>query len=306
MAQDPTLSLVVTIVEGGSYVRDFLKSLELLDNPPPMDVVVPYDASIADVAAFANEFPAARFIDMGEIKTEFPIGSEAGKHELYDRRRATGLAAATGDYVAMLEDRCRPDKDWARALVKLYAETGMNVIGGAIECGEPSGLVNWAFYACDWGRYGRPFASGAVDWVSDVNLSYSRKALDDTRHLWKDRYHEPIVHWFLIERGEKLWLSNEAMVRHLRPKVSLHHLLGERFAWGRLFGQIRVRGITPAKRLLLIAAGPVIPPVLWLRHYKTQAGKGRAIRYLAALPCVMVLTMAWAMGEVWGYITRRA
>ena len=58
---EKTLSLVVTIVEGGEYVRDFLRSLQGLENPPPMDVVVPYDASIADVASFAAEFPAVRF-----------------------------------------------------------------------------------------------------------------------------------------------------------------------------------------------------------------------------------------------------
>ena len=37
----------------------------------------------------------------------------------------------------------------------------------------------------------------------------------------------------------------------------------------------------------------------------TYRRKGRGMRYLRALPYVMILTTAWTAGEVWGYITRR-
>ncbi|WP_424831796.1 glycosyltransferase [Ruegeria sp.] len=305
MSSDPTLSIVLTIVQGGSYVRDFLEAVRSFDDPPLLDVIIPYDASVADVAQYADDYPEVRFLDLGVIDPIRPITSEAGKHELYDRRRSAGLAAATGDIIGILEDRGLPQSDWARTIVRLYAETGKNVIGGAIECMEPVSPLNWAFYVTDFGRYGRPFETGPADWVSDVNLTYSRKALDETQHLWKDRYHEPIVHWHLIEQGEDLWLSNEVVVHHLRPKATFKELLPERFDWGRLFGEIRVRNQSNAKRLMLILAGPLIPPLLWVRHYKLQASKGRGMRYLKALPYVMLLSTAWTLGEVWGYITKR-
>jgi len=302
---DPTLSIVLTIVQGGDYVRDFLEAVRNFDNPPPLDVIIPYDASVADVASFAPDYPDVRFLDLGVITPIHPIATEAGKHELYDRRRSAGLAAAKGDIIGILEDRGLPQADWARNIVRLYAETGNNVIGGAIECMEPVSALNWAFYVTDFGRYGRPFESGPADWVSDVNLTYSRQALEETRHLWKDRYHEPIVHWFLIGKGEELLLSNEVVVHHRRPRAKFSELLPERFHWGRLFGEIRVRNQSNLKRLTLILAGPLIPPVLWLRHYRIQASKGRGGRYLRTLPYVMLLSTAWTLGEVWGYITKR-
>ena len=40
-------------------------------------------------------------------------------------------------------------------------------------------------------------------------------------------------------------------------------------------------------------------------HGVLQARKGRGMRYLKALPYVMLLTTAWTLGEVWGYITAR-
>ena len=305
MSNDPTLSIVLTIVQGGDYVRQFLEAVRDFKDPPPLEVIIPYDASVADVAAYASEFPETRFLDLGVITPIRPITSEAGKHELYDRRRSAGLAAATGDIIGILEDRGLPQEDWARAIVRLYEQTGKNVIGGAIECKEPVSTLNWAFYVTDFGRYGRPFETGPADWVSDVNLTYSRKALDETRHLWKDRYHEPIVHWHLIEQGEELLLSNEVVVQHRRPDATYSELLPERFAWGRLFGEIRVRNQSNLKRLALILSSPLIPPVLWLRHYRIQSSKGRGGRYLRALPQVMILSTAWTLGEVWGYITKR-
>lgn len=306
MGTDPTVSIIVTIVQGGDYVREFLQSIADLENPPPLDVIVPYDTSVADLLACQANFPWVTFIDIGTVVPARPITTQAGQHELYDRRRAAGLAAARGDIISILEDRGRPQKDWARVLVQLHAGGGKNVIGGAIDCREPVSTLNWALYVTDLGRYGRPFATAPADWVSDVNISYSRQALEQTRHLWQDRYHEPVVHWFLKARGEALWLDNRLVVHHIRPPLRLGHVLPERFDWGRLFGEIRVRGVTPAKRLLMIASGPLIPPVLWLRHFRVQAAKGRGGRYLRALPYVMVLTTVWTMGEVWGYITRRS
>lgn len=305
MQADPLLSIVVTIVDGGDQLRAFLRAIRAFDAPPRLEIVVPYDASIAETGAMAAEFPEVRFIDMGRIVPIRPITTEAGKHELYDRRRATGLAAAAGDIIGILEDRGRPRPDWAREIVRLHRETGRNVIGGAVDCLEPVSLLNWAFYVSDFGRYGRPFQTGPVEWVTDVNVTYSRKALEMTRHLWKERYNEPVVNWFLLGQGEQLLLSNEIVVEHTRLPTTLGTLLPERFHWGRLFGHIRAMHFTPAQRLIYTLAAPVIPPRLWLRHLMTQFRKGKGGRYLLALPYVMILTTAWTAGEVWGYITRK-
>ena len=141
--------------------------------------------------------------------------------------------------------------------------------------------------------------------MSDVNVSYTPKALEDTRHLWSERFHEMIVHRFLMGRGEELHLSNELVVNHRRPPITLGRLLRERFEWGILFGFVRTKQTSPLERIGLIVGSPLIPPVLWVRHGLIQVQKGRGLRYLRALPYVILLTTAWTLGEVWGYITRR-
>ncbi|MGB7263046.1 MAG: glycosyltransferase [Albidovulum sp.] len=304
MTATPELSIVVTIIDGGEPLRAFLRAVTSFDDPPAHEIIVPYDKSRPEALAMAAEFPTVTFLDIGQIDPIHPITSEAGLHELYDRRRARGLAASKGRIVAILEDRGHPRPDWARTVVRLHAKTGCHVVGGGIECREPASLLNWAFYLTDFGRYGRPFTSGPATWVSDVNVSYSRQALEDMRHLWSERYHEPLVHKFLMDRGEKLHLSNEMLIDHGRPAVSLSYLIAERFHWGRLFGHIRTMTMSEPERWKLILSSPLIPPVLWVRHGITQFKKGRGLRYLRALPYVMILTTAWILGEVWGYITK--
>ena len=301
---DPLLSVIVTIIDGGDVLRRFLTALTTQQDPPPLEILVPYDASIAATGDLVQEFPTARFLDLGEIRTERPLASAAGQHELYDRRRARGLAAATGDLVAILEDRGSPRPTWARNLVRQH-ERPYGVIGGAIEC-APSDTLNWAFYVCDFGKYGLPFESGPAAWVSDINVSYKRKIVDETRELWQDRFREPIVHWALLERGETLYLSSDVVVEHGRPATTLRALLPERFHWGRLFGHIRAMHSSLPKRIALAAAGPLIPPVLLVRHGRTQMRKGNLGRFLRAAPTAAILLAAWTTGEVWGYLTNRA
>lgn len=301
---DPLLSIVVTIVDGGGVLERFLDALARQDDPPRMDVIVPFDASVAETAELRDRFPTVTFLDLGTIVPERPITSAAGQHELYDRRRARGLAAARGSIIAILEDRGLPRPDWARGVVRLHRHP-YGVIGGAIEPGS-SGMLNWAFYVTDFGRYGLPFESGPAAWVSDVNVSYKRRVVDETRELWKDRFREPIVHWALLERGETLYLSSEIVVEHHRPHTTLGVLLPERFHWGRLFGHIRAMHMPAAKRLAFVILGPLIPLRLLVRHGMTQKRKGRFLRYVAAAPVVALLLVSWTCGEIWGYVTRRA
>jgi len=305
LSKQPTLSIVVTIVDGGRYLRDFLHAVMAMKDAPPLEIIVPYDASIPDTKLLAAEFPHVKFLDMGVLVPTRPITSQGGQHELYDRRRAFGLGQATGEIVAMLEDRGHPSPDWASTLMRLHADLPNNVIGGAIECRQPANLLHWAFYVTDFGRYGRPFKIGSVSWVSDVNVSYKRKALDDSRHLWAERFYEMIVHRYLMGRGEELYLSDKLVVNHARPPVTLRGLLRERLEWGILFGYVRTKQTNAMERLGLIFGSPLIAPVLVVRHGLIQAQKGRGLRYLSALPYVVMMTMTWTVGEVWGYITRR-
>lgn len=303
-SHNPVLSIIVTIVDGGDVLRRFLLALRNQEAPPLMEILLPYDASIPETIEFRKEFSEVTFIDMGVTETVRSIRTAAGQHELYDRRRAAGLARARGALIGILEDRAPPRANWAQNVVRLHQELPHGAIGGAIEC-APGDLLNWAFYVCDFSRYGLPFESGPRRWISDVNVSYKRKMMDDTRHIWHTRFNEAMVHWTLLERGETLYLSSDLVVDYRTPYKSLGGVLPERFHWGRLFGHVRAKKLSPASRFAHTVLGPLIPLRLLIRHGLTQYEKGNFRRFLRATPTIAALLGGWTSGEVWGYITKR-
>lgn len=268
-----------------------------------MEVIVPWDDSVEGMNAATARFPAFRFLSMGTLATSRTVSGASAQHELFDRRRSAGLAAATGDVIAILEDRGVPRPEWARAIADAHAALPNGVIGGAIENGRDA-LLNWAVYFCDFGRYHLPFSAGPREWVSDVNIGYKRAALEQTRELWRDRYHETTVHWALQRAGEALYLSPDLAVDEMRDGLTLGGLLKERVAWGRLFAYTRAREASTGRRFALALMAPLLPFGLLLRHARLQLAKPRtAGAFVRASPVVFVLLAAWSLGEAVGYIT---
>jgi hypothetical protein len=189
-------------------------------------------------------------------------------------------------------------------MARLHRELPHGAIGGAIEC-APGDDLNWAFYAADFSRYALPFESGPREWISDVNICYKRATIESVRDIWAERFNEAKVHWTLMERGETLFLTSEAIVDYKTPYRSLLGVLPERFHWGRLFGHVRAKHVSGPRRLLFVVAGPLIPFKLFVRHGVTQAKKGNLGRFVRAAPVMLPLLAAWTTGEVWGYVTRR-
>jgi len=297
------LSVVVTVVDAGDALARCLGALAAQADAPDLEVIVPWDDTVSGMPAMAAAFPAFHFPALGRVSTARPPDGAAGQHELFDRRRAAGLRAATGEIVAVLEDRGVPDRDWARTMVTLHTRLPHAVIGGAIENGR-NRVLQWAVYFCDFNRYQRPFAPGPRPYVSDVNIGYKRRALNQTAGLWRDRYHETTVHWALLRAGETLYLSPELAVRQHRDRLRLGSLVAERFAWGRLFAYTRARESGLAARAARVALTPVLPILLLARHAHLQWSKRVSVApFVRAAPTVFVLLTAWSIGEAFGYLT---
>jgi hypothetical protein len=301
-----TLSVIVTIVDGGATLERCLAALSAQTDPPPLEILVPYDDTVGGITSMAARFPDVRFLPMGSVETRRQVSGYAGQHELFDRRRSFGLAAAAGGLIAIVEDRGAPRRDWAHSLARLHRELPHAVIGGAVDndCDQP---LHWAVFFCDFGRYQPPFDAGPRDYVTDVNVCYKRSAIDATRDLWAQRYHETTVHWALLNAGETLYLTPEPVVDELRAGLRLAGAVRERVTWGRLFAYTRVRNRSLAMRLGAAALTPLLPFILFARQFRLQLAKRAPFgRYLRAAPAMFLLFVAWSAGEMFGYVTGEA
>ena len=298
------LSVVVRVVGGQSFVRRCLDRLLPQIKGRPIEVIVPYDSTVSELDQLGPDYPEVIFVDMGVVETDAPSGSGAVTHELYDRRTARGLSEARGEILALLEDYGTPDPDWCDQILEAHRRS-YGVVGGAVEQ-DGLGLLNWAVYFIDFGRYQLPLGEGPVDYLTDVNVSYKREALELVPELWAERYNEVTVHWALAKRRVVLWQQPRMVVRQDRGDLSFLDLLAERFWWGRLFGSVRAQEISYRSRLLYMVLSPTIPVALLSRMAgKVLGARRNRKRFLLAFPLIVALTVFWSLGELVGYVTGR-
>jgi len=298
----PSLSVVVAPTRGGVILAGCLEALAGQRDAPPTEVIVPVDASVAGVESLRRAHPEVRFLEVAD-SAELAASPRPGiAHLAIDRRRAAGLAAARGDVVALTEEHARPDPDWCRRLLLAHREPHA-AIGGAIE-NSGDRTLNWALYFLDAGRYQNPLPEGPARYVSDVNVSYKRSALEAVAPAWREIYHETGLHDALRTRGGTLWLRPDLVVYQDRGAARLGPALRERFAWARLYAGRRAREVPGPTRAMLVLGAPLLGGLLLLRQARLALVRGRHRgAFLRALPLLALFDAVWGLGELVGYAT---
>jgi len=299
----PNLSVVLRVVGGGAFLQRCLDHLVAQVKDQNIEVIVPYDSTVRGIDQIKSSFPDVLFIDMGVIDQSSKPYLPDVAHILYDRRTAAGLRVARGRIVALLEDYGVPDPDWCAQILEAHRQLPHSVIGGAVEHAGKD-LLNWAIYFLDFGRYQLPLTEGPAEYLTDVNVSYDKGALDSVRELWSEKYNEVTVHWALSRRGLTLWRRPQILVRQDRGRLLFSMSVIERFCWGRLFAAARTRELNFLSRVGYILLGPILPFVLLGRMARRAlAGKRNPGRFLLALPLTAAMTLFWCAGEFVGYVT---
>jgi hypothetical protein len=297
----PALSIVIAVVSGKDALRKCIDSLYGQARSIDAEVIVPYDQWTLDVLELRADFPDLHFVD-----ADSQDSLKSFNHSHYDRRRAVGIANARGHVIALTEDHAVPSSDWCERILRAHSESETaGVIGGAIE-NEVDSALNWAWYYCDFGRYGRPLPSEHADYVSDVNVSYKRAALMSVREVWQSAYRETSVHWALSRNGQALRLDPAIVVYQHRPQMSLRAAVRERIEWGRAFAETRSREIGSSRRTLFAIGALLLPLVLFVRALKLMIRQSRSLSQIAkSSPLIMLLVMFWSIGEAIGYVSPR-
>lgn len=295
------LSVVVVPVGGPEFVRRCLTSLCDQMPDPIGEIVVPHATQSPDYELLAADFPMVCFLPVKYTSAMQHGWQHAAQHAIYDTLKTQGLGACQGSVIALIEDTVIPEHDWA-AQVRAAHLLPYDVIGGAVEYAGRD-LLGWAVYFMDFGRYGLPLTEGPQPYLTDVNVGYKAAVLNANRDLWGQRYHEVALHTGLMQRGATLWLRPQIVVRQDRGPLRFRSVLRERFEWGWVYGAKRAGMVRPWTRVTLIALSPAIPLVRLIRlARKALPTKRDRLRFVAALPYLLALTLAWSCGELVGYL----
>lgn len=302
MSADPVLSVVVALISGRAQdLERCLAALHGQDNPPPHEVIVPYDPTASAVAELASRYPLVRFLEAEHMDTAEARQGLSREH--HDTLRTLGIKVARGRIIALTEDHAVPSPTWCAEMVRLIDEhPQVAAIGGAVECGSDS-LLKRAVYYCDFGRYQNPLPEGPAVYVSDSNVAYRREALEGVRGFWEDDYHETVVHSALVEAGHELWLTPRSQVAQVREGLRPGKALRERYVWGRSFAGTRFRDRAFPVRLVYAGLSFALPLVFTWRLLRSAIARRRVGELIPVLPLVLVLQGIWSLGELVGYVT---
>ena len=293
----PELSVILILLGGGTHMVRCLEALSRQQNPPEMEVIIPRDARLGDedTESLTAIFPGLRFAVL------------AGRQN-FAAMRTAGVKAARGRVVAITEDQCIPPESWCAAIMATHAKpyaVPHGAVGGPVDKHQPDRIINWAIYLRELGTYMPPIAEGPVESLTDCNVTYKRDALDQIAAVWMAEFHEPEVHAALRERGQTLWLSPKLLTYQQR-EIILGPAIRERYEFGRLYGGLRVAHLSGFRRLLLIAATPLLPVLMVYRVLQGVIRKRRNVGVcLAAMPYLILFAAVWSWGELVGYVTGR-
>ncbi|MHC4828206.1 MAG: glycosyltransferase, partial [Planctomycetota bacterium] len=220
----PRISVVVCSYNGGKTIRQCCEGLSKLEYPD-FEVIAVDDGSQDDTAKVAEEY-ASRV-----IRTENKGLSSA---------RNTGLAAATGDIVAFIDDDAYPDRDWLSYLAATFTSSSHVAVGGPNAKAPGDG----EFADCVAHAPGNPthvlLTDEEAEHLPGCNMAFRREALEavggfDRR--FRVAGDDVDICWRLRERGWTLAFSPAAQVWHHR-RDTLSAFVSQQVAYGEAEGML--------------------------------------------------------------------
>lgn len=213
---------------------------------------------------------------------------------------AAGIRRANAAVVALAEDHCFPDQQWAERLLAAH-QGPWAAVGPGVRNANPNSAVSWADLLIGYGPWLNPTSSREVEFLPGHNTSYKRAILLG----YGDRLDammqaETVLHWDLRRQGHRLYLESTASVAH--TNFSLWSSFGPAQLYnGRLFAGTRARGKPLSWRLLFTVGAPLIPALRLWRIWAGLPSKELRGRFLACLHALATGLLIDGLGQMLGY-----
>jgi GT2 family glycosyltransferase len=199
----PRFSVVVCTHNGAATLRECLDGLAELDYPAH-EVIVVDDGSTDSSAAIASDY------DCRLIRTENRGLSAA---------RNTGLAVASGEIVAYVDDDTKPDPDWLKYLARTFMTTSHAGIGGPNLALTDDGRVARCVAHAPGGPTHVLISDQEAEHIPGCNMAFRRQALEQVGGFdprFRAAGDDVDICWRMRERGQTLGFSPAAVVWHHR------------------------------------------------------------------------------------------
>src|SRR5207244_2412948 len=121
-----------------------------------------------------------------------------------------GIRQAKAAIVALAEDHCFPDPQWAERLIASY-QGPWTAVGPAVRNANPKTAVSCADLLIGYGPWLAPSSSREAEFLPGHNTSYKRAVLlEYGNRLDSMMQAETVLHWNLRSKGHRLFMESTA------------------------------------------------------------------------------------------------
>ena len=215
----PSISVVVCSYNGSRTIRECLEGLKRVEYPN-FEVIVVDDGSTDTTAAIARE-------------SGFRLISTPNRG--LSNARNTGLAAATGEIVAYIDDDAWPDPDWLTYLAAAFVGSTHVGVGGPNIAPPGDGLLAECVANAPGGPVHVLLSDREAEHIPGCNMAFRKAALEAIGGFdpqFRTAGDDVDVCWRLQQRGGTLGFAPSAMVWHHR-RGSLRAYWNQQRGYGR-------------------------------------------------------------------------
>ncbi len=286
----PSLSVVIASGAGGEFLFRLLDALRPQVESEGCEVVVGDRVGGATAERLAGDF---RWV------TVVPVGRGAdGRKPSVPQLRAAAVARASGEVVAVIEEHCRPPAGWLRAIQESFQPDDA-AIGGPILDDGWKRRRDWVVLFSEYHNYLPPWPDGPRPLLNGANAAYRRTLLEKHRDLLTAGYWEVVLHPRLAQEGRMRGLQRLGV--HKTGPFDYGYYLRQRFLLSRVWGAMQREKVSAAKRAFYLVAAPLFPFLLLARIAARAAKSPYLGQFLATLPLLVPVAVAYVLGEWSGY-----
>lgn len=216
--------------------------------------------------------------------------------------RAVGIRAATCDTVFIGETHSFPEPRCLEALAEAHASGSYAVVTPVIENANPAKAMSWASLMLTYRHWLEPAARVEVASISTYNACFRRAdllAFGPRLEAMLDYGSGMDVE--LRKSGGTFLMEPAARLGHLNV-AGFNAWIPERVLSGRFWGSARSRDWSPWRRLLYVAAAPILPVMIAGKAIASPQWKHHRDRMPTwTTPATIACAIATAVGEAMAY-----
>jgi glycosyltransferase involved in cell wall biosynthesis len=222
----PKVSVIIPTYNEKERVAKCIESLLSQSYPQDkIEIIVVDDGSTDGTSSFIKKnFPKVKLI------TKKNSGA-------YDSRNK-GIAAASGEIIALTDSDCIPSPKWVEKFVNILEKGKIKIVGGKIPHNKHAFMAK-AIGISDFGGFQENYKKNNVTCIPTCNLAakkeiFEKFQFDSNLRSAGDR----LFSWNLIETGYKLYYQPSVEVAH-EPSLKFSSFLRRKYVYGKDFVLIR-------------------------------------------------------------------